>query len=241
MLSALKCQHQFTPGTNLKAWLFTIVRNKFLSAVSRKHVTAEVHEEDLERRHWVAPEQESRIEVLAFKRAFKTLSLVHREVLVLAVVQGLPYAEIALLCGCEVGTVKSRANRARAALKHLLLDDAGRRPHRQGRLRPRRLAGEPAIVERCWLSIDAVVRLRQSRGGLALPLAVRHEARRSMDETWQQRVRERAYVIWQHEGSPDGSAEQFWLMAEEELLAKGQRPSSGPAEERPDRLCDEAQ
>ena len=123
LLSAMKCQHQFTPGTNLKAWLFTIVRNKFLSAVSRKHVTSEVHEEDLERRHWVAPEQESRIEVLAFQRAFKMLSLVHREVLVLAVVQGLPYAEIALLCGCEVGTVKSRANRARAALKHLLLDD----------------------------------------------------------------------------------------------------------------------
>jgi RNA polymerase sigma-70 factor, ECF subfamily len=128
LLSALKCQHQFTPGTNLKAWLFTIVRNKFLSAVSRKHVTAEVHEEDLEHHHWVAPEQESRIEVLAFQRAFKMLSLVHREVLVLAVVQGLPYAEIALLCGCEVGTVKSRANRARAALKHLLLDDDDNEP-----------------------------------------------------------------------------------------------------------------
>jgi RNA polymerase sigma-70 factor, ECF subfamily len=123
LLSALKCQHQFTPDTNLKAWLFTIVRNKFLSAVSRRHVTAEVHEEDLERHHWIAPEQEGRIEVLAFQRAFKMLSLVHREVLVLAVVQGLPYAEIALLCGCEVGTVKSRANRARAALKHLVLDD----------------------------------------------------------------------------------------------------------------------
>jgi hypothetical protein len=62
-----------------------------------------------------------------------------------------------------------------------------------------------------------------------------------MNETWQQRVRERAYVIWQREGSPDGSAEPFWLLAEEELLAKGQRPSSGPAEERPDRLRDEAQ
>ena len=50
LASALKCQHQFMPGTNLKAWLLTIVRNKFLSAVSRKHVTSEVHEEDLERR-----------------------------------------------------------------------------------------------------------------------------------------------------------------------------------------------
>ena len=123
LASALKCQHQFTPGTNLKAWLFTIVRNKFLSAVSRKHVTSEVHDENLERHHWVGPEQESRIEILAFKRAFKTLSLAHREVLILAVVQGLPYVEIAAICGCEVGTVKSRANRARAVLKHQLLDD----------------------------------------------------------------------------------------------------------------------
>jgi hypothetical protein len=62
-----------------------------------------------------------------------------------------------------------------------------------------------------------------------------------MDEAWQQRVRERAYAIWQLEGSPDGAAEQFWLMAEEELLAEGQGPASGPAEERPDRPRDEAQ
>ena len=47
-----------------------------------------------------------------------------------------------------------------------------------------------------------------------------------MDEAWRQRVRERAYAIWLREGSPDGSAEQFWLMAEEELLAEGQGPSS---------------
>jgi RNA polymerase sigma-70 factor, ECF subfamily len=123
LVSALKSQHQFTPGANLKAWLFTIVRNKFLSAVSRKHVTSEIHDENLELHHWVAPEQESRIEILAFKRAFKTLSLDHREVLILAVVQGLPYVEIAAICGCEVGTVKSRANRVRAVLKQLLLDD----------------------------------------------------------------------------------------------------------------------
>ena len=162
LVSALKCQHQFTPGTNLKAWLFTIVRNKFLSAVSRRHVTAEVHDEDLERHHWVAPEQESRIEVLAFQRAFTMLSLVHREVLILAVVQGLPYAEIALLCGCEVGTVKSRANRARAALKHLLLDDeAPAAAPRSGEAEP--AADGPAVLDGCQSSIHPVVRLRQGR------------------------------------------------------------------------------
>ena len=52
-----------------------------------------------------------------------------------------------------------------------------------------------------------------------------------MGDAWKQLVRERAYAIWQREGSPDGHAEQFWLMAEEELLAQGQsRPDvSAPA------------
>ena len=123
IMNALRAQHQFTPGTNLKAWLFTILRNRFKSVIVRKHVTAEVGDDDLDQQHWVAPEQESRIEILAFKRAFKTLSRVHREVLVLAVVHGLSYERIAEICGCELGTVKSRVNRARTALKQMLLDE----------------------------------------------------------------------------------------------------------------------
>ena len=54
-----------------------------------------------------------------------------------------------------------------------------------------------------------------------------------MDEAWQQRVRERAYAIWQREGNPDGAPEQYWLMAEEELLAEGQGPSHPPSPSRP--------
>ena len=123
IVNALQAQHQFTPGTNLKAWLFTILRNRFRSVIARKHVTAEVADDDLERHYWVAAEQDSRIEVAAFKRAFKTLSAAHREVLVLVAIHGLPYDEIAAICGCEVGTVKSRVNRARAILKRMLMDD----------------------------------------------------------------------------------------------------------------------
>ena len=123
IVNALQAQHQFTPGTNLKAWLFTILRNRFRSLIARKHVTAEVVDEDLERHYWVGPEQESRIEVAAFKRAFRMLSAAHREVLVLVAIHGLPYDEIAEICGCEIGTVKSRVNRARAILKRMLLED----------------------------------------------------------------------------------------------------------------------
>ena len=61
-----------------------------------------------------------------------------------------------------------------------------------------------------------------------------------MDEAWQEKVRERAYAIWLREGSPDGQAEQFWLMAEEELLAEGQGRTSVPPDERPDRPREEA-
>lgn len=123
IVNALQAQHQFTPGTNLKAWLFTILRNRFRSVIARKHVTAEVADDDLERHYWVAPEQESRIEVAAFRRAFGTLSSAHREVLVLVAVHGLPYDEIAEICGCEVGTVKSRVNRARAILKKMMFEE----------------------------------------------------------------------------------------------------------------------
>jgi RNA polymerase sigma-70 factor (ECF subfamily) len=123
IVNALQAQHQFTPGTNLKAWLFTILRNRFRSLIARKHVTAEVVDDDLERHYWVGAEQESRIEVAAFKRAFRMLSPAHREVLVLVAIHGLPYDEIAEICGCEIGTVKSRVNRARAILKRMLLED----------------------------------------------------------------------------------------------------------------------
>ena len=61
-----------------------------------------------------------------------------------------------------------------------------------------------------------------------------------MDEAWQQRVRERAYAIWQREGNPDGAPEQYWLMAEEELLAEGQGPSHRPSAEPADQPSDKA-
>ena len=123
LLNALQAQDQFEPGSNLKAWMFTILRNRFFSLRSRKHVSSEVSSNDLESLASVAPEQESRIEVAAFKRAFRMLKPEHREVLVLTVIQGLPYEQVASICGCQVGTIKSRVNRARTMLRQMLLED----------------------------------------------------------------------------------------------------------------------
>jgi RNA polymerase sigma-70 factor, ECF subfamily len=123
MVNALQAQNQFEEGSNLKAWLFTILRNRFRSVIARKHVKSEIGDEDLERLSTVPAHQESRLEVMAFKQAFLQLSAAHREVLVLAVIHGYPYERIATICGCEVGTVKSRVNRARNLLKKMLLGD----------------------------------------------------------------------------------------------------------------------
>ena len=102
--------------------MFTILRNRFRSLITRKHVTAEVPDDDLEKK-WLTPaHQESIVEVTAFRRAFRELSTAHREVLVLVGVHGLSYEQVAEICGCEVGTVKSRVNRARAILKRVLIE-----------------------------------------------------------------------------------------------------------------------
>jgi RNA polymerase sigma-70 factor (ECF subfamily) len=123
MVNALQAQAQFQEGTNLKAWMFTILRNRFHSVISRKHVTAEVEQDETIENHWWQPAyQESSIELDAFRRAFRHLSATHREVLVLATVHELPYEKIAEICGCEVGTVKSRVARARSILKKMVLE-----------------------------------------------------------------------------------------------------------------------
>jgi RNA polymerase sigma-70 factor (ECF subfamily) len=125
---ALRARDQFTPGTNLKAWLLRILHNRFRSVVRRKHVTAEVSDDELLQRCSVPATQENALEVTAFKAAFGALSPVHREVLVLVGVHGLAYEQVAAICGCEIGTIKSRVNRARAMLRSRLMGDDDRRP-----------------------------------------------------------------------------------------------------------------
>ena len=91
--------------------------------MSRKAETSEVSCEQLADLAIIAPPQDSHLEVLAFKQAFAQLRREHREVLVLGVIHGLTYEQVAEICGCEVGTVKSRVWRARAHLKAMLLGD----------------------------------------------------------------------------------------------------------------------
>jgi RNA polymerase sigma-70 factor (ECF subfamily) len=123
LMLALQAWQSFTPGTNLKGWLFQILHNRFHSVISRKHVRSEVASDSLEWLATVPAHQEKQPEVSEFKVAFAHLSPIHREVLVLHAIHGLPYERIAEICGCEIGTVKSRINRARNQLKEMLLGE----------------------------------------------------------------------------------------------------------------------
>jgi RNA polymerase sigma-70 factor, ECF subfamily len=153
MVNALKSQAQYQPGTNLEAWLFTILRNRFRSLRGRRHVSAEIVMDDLAPLATVAPAQDALVEVMAFRRAFRRLPPLQREMLVLIGVRGLTYEQAAEFCACEIGTAKSRAHRARMALRAMLLDEPEAEateacgvPHHIGadRCDARRTAGAPA-------------------------------------------------------------------------------------------------
>ena len=122
---ALQAWDRFTPGTNLKAWLFRILHNRHLTVRGRRHHRAEVGVDDLSLHGSVPASQEGRAELRHFKAAFARLRPRHREVLVLRAVHGLSYEAIAEVMGCNIGSVKSRMNRARTALEAMVL---GERP-----------------------------------------------------------------------------------------------------------------
>ena len=109
------------PGTNLRAWLFVILRNVFINEHRReKHgpVIGELKPHDP--RLAVAGGQEAHMALLELQDAFQQLPDTHREVLILVVMEGLQYEEAAAILDVPVGTVRSRLSRARGTLKDLL-------------------------------------------------------------------------------------------------------------------------
>ena len=132
---ALSAAHQFTPGTNLKAWLFRILRNTFLS--HHRHERHNPTVGGLDTVVAVAPSPESarwlrgdveldrlrKVVGEEIERALESLSEEARTVILLDL-EGLTEVEVAQVVGCAVGTVKSRLARARAALREKLRDYA---------------------------------------------------------------------------------------------------------------------
>lgn len=127
LVKALANVDRFEPGTNLRAWLFTILRNHYYSQLRKSKREVEDADGKFAARIAVRPEQDGSIDLEDFKSAFALLAPDHREVLTLVGASGCSYEEAAQICGCAVGTIKSRVNRARRKLADLLgLDEEGR-------------------------------------------------------------------------------------------------------------------
>lgn len=110
----------FTEGTNVKAWLFTILRNAFYS--SYRKTKREVQDTDGIYSGNLAehPQQDGHLDLADFRQALDLLPSDQREALILVGASGFSYEEAAEICGCAIGTVKSRVNRARARLADIL-------------------------------------------------------------------------------------------------------------------------
>ena len=120
MLKALKNIETFEEGTNLKAWLFTILRNNYFS--DRRRLKREVEDADgiHAARVAVHPEQHGHMDMCELQDALKQLQDDQREALILVCAAGMTYEEAATISGCAVGTIKSRVNRARAKLGEIM-------------------------------------------------------------------------------------------------------------------------
>ncbi len=112
--------HSFIEGTNLAAWLFTILRNIYYSEYRKRRREVPdpdgIHAAKLAS----APSQSGHMDFLDVQAALQTLPTDQREALILVGASGLSYEEAAEICGCAVGTMKSRVNRARNRLVELL-------------------------------------------------------------------------------------------------------------------------
>jgi len=123
VVRALAAAEQFQPRTNFKAWMFTILRNLYYNE-GRKNRSMVPFDDVEAHLHAIPPAQHAALEFCDFRRAFWQLGADHREVLILVGASGLSYEEAAGVCGCAVGTIKSRVSRARSELTRLLSSDA---------------------------------------------------------------------------------------------------------------------
>jgi RNA polymerase sigma-70 factor (ECF subfamily) len=111
---------KFEPGTSMRAWLFTILRNQFHTSYRKKRREIEDPDGAMAATLVSLPEQQGHLDLADLQVALTKLSAHQREVLLLIGAEGMSYEETAKIVGTNVGTVKSRVNRARSRLAELL-------------------------------------------------------------------------------------------------------------------------
>ena len=120
LLRALANIKSFQPGTNMPAWLFTILRNHFRSEYRKRRREVEDSDGRYAETLKTQPDQYGQVEFREFQQALAQLPADQREALILVGASGFSYEEAATICGCAVGTIKSRVNRARTRLAELM-------------------------------------------------------------------------------------------------------------------------
>jgi RNA polymerase sigma-70 factor (ECF subfamily) len=122
VMKAWDARASFQMGTNMKAWTFMILRNQFYSEKRRSWRQTQLDQEAAERTLVAVDDPEAPVALDELRLSLAQLPPEQREALILVGAGGFAYEEAAEICGCAVGTVKSRVSRARKAL-HAILDD----------------------------------------------------------------------------------------------------------------------
>jgi len=120
LVKAWSNRDRFEVGTNLRAWLFTILRNTYYTQLNRRRREVRDEDGDYAKLLRSPPTQDWSLAMQDLQTALARLPDEHREALILVGAAGLSYEEAAEICGCAVGTIKSRVNRARIKLQRLL-------------------------------------------------------------------------------------------------------------------------
>ena len=126
-IKAWTARDRYTPGTNMRAWTFAILRNHYLSELRRSKRQTDLEEGAAERMLVMDADQEGPLHISDMEAALQQLSPERREAVLLIGASGFSYEEAAEIAGCPIGTMKSRVARARADLAQLL--DGGPEMH----------------------------------------------------------------------------------------------------------------
>jgi RNA polymerase sigma-70 factor (ECF subfamily) len=129
LLKAWAARKRFQAGTNMRAWTFIILRNLFLSQMRRARFKGEWDDITASKILAAPASQERHVDLGDLQRALLHLPQPQREALILVGAGGFAYEEAAEICGCAVGTIKSRVARGRVALEQLMA--GGKLPSRR--------------------------------------------------------------------------------------------------------------
>ena len=158
MMKAWDARASYQMGTNMKAWTFMILRNQFYSEKRRSWRQSQLDQEAAERTLVAVDDPESPVALDELRLALATLPEEQREALVLVGAGGFAYEEAAEICGCAVGTIKSRVARGRVALENLLSE--GKLPSR----REHESDGSSSVLQSIMSEVDDLSRDRDPRG-----------------------------------------------------------------------------